>query len=316
MGPEDERGDSEEVADEGSDFAPPSARFQPEAMPVGSTPRRRRIWLPVILFLATVFTTFCSHGVRLYYPPWHVEVRPWSGLAYSAAVMTILMAHELGHFFQALRYRVPVSLPFFIPVPFGPIGTMGAVIAMRAHIGDRRALFDIGITGPLAGLLPTIAFCAWGLSMSEVGAVAHGPGVWRFGEPLLFQWLAHWMLGPLPDGHEVLAHPVAFAGWVGIFITALNLFPIGQLDGGHILYALLRKRAYPIAAIVLMGCIIGMVVSQYWGWSLMLLLLLMMGPRHPPTADDNARLGFWRIALGWLALAFVPIGFTPMPFLF
>ena len=131
---------------------------------------------------------------------------------------------------------------------------------------------------------------------------------------LLFKLLVHLTIGPLPAGQDVILHPVAFAGWVGIFITALNLFPIGQLDGGHVLYALLLRRAHVVARALLLAAAIAVVVWGYWGWTLMLLLLIWIGPVHPPTANDQVSLGVARTVLGWTSLLFVPLGFTPVPF--
>jgi membrane-associated protease RseP (regulator of RpoE activity) len=239
-----------------------------------------------------------------------------AGPLYAGAVMTILLSHELGHYLQARRHRVPASLPYFLPMPLSPVGTMGAVIVMRSRVADARALFDIAVTGPLAGLVPTLAFILLGLPRSTIVDSAGQPFILSLGEPLLFRLLARWTFGPLPEGQDILLHPLAFAGWVGIFITALNLIPIGQLDGGHILYALLRRRAHPVALALLVAAAVGIVAFGYWGWSLLLVLLLVFGPLHPPTADDGARLGPLRVLLGWATLLFIIVGFTPEPFVF
>lgn len=287
--------------------------------------------MPVLLFVATCGTTFMA-GTFL---GGHLDVLLWmlanqvlpeaaflgsmvvAGLSYSVPVMTILATHEAGHFIQARRYGVRCSLPYFIPVPLPPLGTFGAVIGMDSRVRDRKALFDIGISGPLAGLVPTIAFCIWGLSLSKYGA-PH-PQAMQFGDPLLFKLLAGWVMGPAPAGSEIIAHPIAFAGWVGLLVTSINLLPVGQLDGGHVLYALLRHRARLVASIVLAcaagAVIIGMVVYHYPGWVLMLAMLLLMGPRHPPTRNDYVRLGPVRVLLGWVTLAFIVLGLTPMPIL-
>jgi membrane-associated protease RseP (regulator of RpoE activity) len=262
-----------------------------------SAPVRRRVLLPLVLFLATCLTTYLAGGV-----------------AFAVALMLILTTHELGHFFQAVRYRVPASLPFFIPMPLSPAGTMGAVIGMQAHVGNRRAIYDIGITGPLAGLVPALACSVIGLHLSEVVQVAGRRDIMMLGEPLLFKLLSFLTFGPLAENQDVLLHPLAYAGWVGTFITGLNLLPIGQLDGGHVLYALLLKRAHPIATFVLFAAGVAVALFEYWGWSLMLMLLFVMGPKHPPTADDSVPLGTGRTILGWLTLGFVVLGFTPQPF--
>ena len=259
-------------------------------------PRRRRWQLPLLLFLVTCWSTYAVGG--------------W---LYAVAVMTILVCHEAGHFLQARRYGVAASLPFFIPMPFSPIGTMGAVIAMEARVGDRKALFDIGITGPLAGLVPTLICCVVGLHFSHVAPF--DPRFQQFGEPLLLKLLVWLKFGPLPAGHDVYLHPVAWAGWVGLLVTALNLIPIGQLDGGHILYGLLRKKAHFVATFLLAAALVAAVFFWLWWWWLMLFLLIWMGPKHPPTAGDDVPLGMGRIVLGWLTLAFIVIGFTPRPFM-
>jgi len=274
--------------------------------------------------MATCASTFLGYWWTGYGCWWyevgrHVENVPWSNfmpesLAYCACVMTILVCHEAGHFLQARRYGVYASLPYFLPMPFTPLGTLGAVIVMDSRVKDRRALFDIGITGPLAGLVPTLIFCVLGMQfgLSRVGV----PDLksFEFGDPLVFKWLTQLTFGPVPDGHDVLVGPMAFAGWVGLLVTAINLFPIGQLDGGHVLYGLLRRRALWVATAVLVGAVIGAAVFHLTMWWLMLLLLVLMGPRHPPTTNDNVPLGAARIVLGWLTLAFLPLGFTPNPF--
>jgi membrane-associated protease RseP (regulator of RpoE activity) len=185
---------------------------------------------------------------------------------------------------------------------------------MQAHIGNRKALYDIGISGPLAGLVPAIACSIAGLRLSEVVEIAGHNNVLNLGEPLLFKFLAFLTFGPLERTQDVALHPLAFAGWVGIFITGLNLIPIGQLDGGHVLYALLLRRAHAVAVFLLFAAMLAVAAFGYWAWSLMLVLLLLMGPRHPPTADDSVPLGLGRTILGWLTLAFIVLGFTPQPF--
>jgi membrane-associated protease RseP (regulator of RpoE activity) len=281
--------------------------------PVPPEPRRRRVWLPVTLFVATCLSTLAA-GV-LFSSGWSHGWGPalCDGLKYSSAVMTILLCHEMGHFLQAWRYGVHASLPYFIPMPFSPIGTFGAVIAMEPRRGDRRAVFDIGISGPLAGLAPTFVFCVLGLSWSTPSAAKPDPNEPLLGSSYLFgEMVSHFV--PANAGAEHIdLHPVAVAGWVGLLVTALNLFPIGQLDGGHILYGLLRRKAHLVATFVLMAAIVGALRFHLWHWWLMLFLLMFLGARHPPTADDDVPLGLARHLLGWLTLAFMPLAFTPIP---
>jgi membrane-associated protease RseP (regulator of RpoE activity) len=236
-----------------------------------------------------------------------------SGLTYAGALLLILGCHEMGHYLQARRYGVPASLPYFIPMPFSPFGTMGAVIIQGDHAGNRRTLFDIAVSGPLAGL--AVALPLLYVALAETNSIVvpkNQPGI-SYGDPVILRWMFESIHGPLSPGHDIELTPLLFAAWVGVFITSLNLIPVGQLDGGHILYALLRRRAYPVA----MGCLglaIGyMIYQQNHTYALLVILLLMMGPFHPPTGDDEAPLGWPRILLGWLTLSFIIVGFTPNP---
>jgi membrane-associated protease RseP (regulator of RpoE activity) len=297
------------------ELGPPSPWAAQGFRPV--QPRRRRVVLPVVLFLATCLSTYYA-GTAL--PGAH------PGLKFAVPLMTILLCHEMGHFLQAHRYGVYASLPFFIPMPGSPIGTMGAVIAMEPRVGGRRALFDIGITGPLAGLVPTLIFCVWGLHLSwglDLSRRIFASG--DLGEPLLFRYLCYLRFGPRAP-EVIVLHPMAFAGWVGLLITSLNLIPIGQLDGGHVLYALLRKKAHKVARFLLRAAWALVALDTAWAWVvrdaprllpwllMLVLLTFVVGPIHPPTADDDEPLGLGRTILGCLTLAFIVIGFTPTPF--
>ncbi len=303
------------------------ADLVPERADQRPQPARRlrpRMWLPLGLFIATCLSTFVVSalpaGVIPSDPPsldWGMFF--WGGFCYAVPLMTILICHEAGHYIQARRYRVAASFPYFIPMPLPPLGTMGAVIGMSSNMRDRKVLFDIGITGPLAGLLPTIIFCVLGLYWSDVRPMPLGVHQY-LGEPLLFKFMIHQIIGSLPPGYDVVLHPMAFAGWVGLLITSLNLFPIGQLDGGHVFYALLLKKSYRPASIILKLLAIGATIIAFAYsnpmWILMIVLLFLMGPKHPPTANDYVPLGRARTVLGCITLAFVLIGFTPMPFFF
>lgn len=287
-------------------WAPPhfvTVEVVPEpAPPAPPAPRQPRRLLPLLLFVATCLSTYYV-GTQ--------EFGLVKGLEYSACLMTILVCHEMGHFLQARRYGVRASFPYFIPVPIPPIGTMGAVIGMSSSIPNRRALYDIGISGPLAGLVPTLLFCVLGLRSAPV--LASELSTLQYGDPLLLKLLTHWIKGPLPPGSDIFLTPALMAGWVGLLITSVNLFPIGQLDGGHVLYALLRRKAHVVAMVVLVAGLVAVFLFKLAWWP-MLILLVFMGPKHPPTADDNTPLGTWRIVLGWLTLAFLVLGFTPRPF--
>lgn len=263
---------------------------------------RQRLKLAVFLFFLTCWSTFEAQG-----------------FVYSVAVMSFLLAHEMGHYVQSRRYGVPASFPYFIPMTFSPLGTMGAVIVQQGGVADRKALFDIAISGPLAGLVLALPLACYGIAHATIVDLPRNQEVFLFGDPLLFKWLTTLWHGPLKPGQELALNPILFAGWVGIFITALNLIPIGQLDGGHILYTLVRKKAHVIARLLLAFAALTVVYGglfiqdAYFSWTLMLALVWFMGPKHPPTANDYVPLGTARIILGWLTLSFVIVGFIPTP---
>jgi membrane-associated protease RseP (regulator of RpoE activity) len=288
----------------------------------GIRPRQR---LALWLFLATAASMFIAGmnpgdtGLGLI-PVWDRLTADQrhealiNGLTYAVALLAILGAHEMGHYLQSRRYRVPATLPFFIPLPISPFGTMGAVILQDGRSANRRMLFDIAVSGPLAGLVLAIPIAYAGIVQSEMKTIPPGGGYIRYGDPLVIQWMAEWIKQePVGDGRDLILNPLLFAGWVGIFITALNLLPVGQLDGGHLLYTLIGRRAHWVAVAVLALGVGYMVYTNYYAYVIVVGLLLLMGPRHPPTANDNVPLGLMRHVVGWLTLAFIVVGFTPMP---
>lgn len=288
--------------------------------------------LPLLLYVLTWLTTsgFRLDNFLLFYQfflslllfPMNPELahEAWSqfsgillqGLEFSIPLMFILTCHELGHYIQTRRYGVYSSLPYFIPMPFGPFGTLGAVIAMDGRIPNPKALFDIGISGPLAGLIPTMFCLYFGVKWSYLVPTS-SIGEMVFGFPLLFQYLTYWFYGPIPPDVTLAIHPVAKAGWVGLFLTSLNLLPFSQLDGGHVFYALIGRRAGAISWTVFYVIIILVILFQLWHWILILLILAAIGVSHPPTANDSIRLTPARRILGWATLAFVFFGLTPTP---
>ncbi len=301
--------------------------------------RRRERWgLHVALFLATLVTTTFAGAVLAgtiaydnpfdlftgSYPlPPHV-VRAWAaGLVFSLPLLAILLCHELGHYFTARRYDLDVSPPYFIPVPLVPsfIGTMGAFIRLRTILSDRRQLFDVGVAGPIAGFVVALPVLAVGLALSRP-LPGHGPLTGMLlgldgetavlGDSLVTLALRHLLHGSTP---ALLVHPVAFAGWVGMFVTMLNLLPISQLDGGHILYAAVPRWQRGIALVF--WCIVILLGRWWWGWYLwgFLVLLLSRGRLgHPPVLDAQRPLPPSRRALAWGALVLFVITFAPVPF--
>ncbi len=231
----------------------------------------------------------------------------WGGLQFSLALMAILTAHELGHYIFTIVYRVPSTPPLFIPFPFlSPIGTMGAVIMMQSGTADRRQIFDIGIAGPLAGLVVAVPVILLGIQYDDPIRLSLAGDTIAMGQPLLIQWLAGWVA---PERtHEFVmvsntqASPLLMAGWVGLLVTGLNMMPLGQLDGGHVTFGLLGGKSFWIAVAALTGAILFMAYSRVWIFSLMILLVLLMGLRHPPSSNDRRTLGLGRQVLGWCTL--------------
>jgi membrane-associated protease RseP (regulator of RpoE activity) len=306
----------------GEPLSPPVVTFPPVV-----TTRRPEPWTRyVVLFLLTVLTT--TFAGQTHYASFVVGfsdqtlgLSGWSlfvhGLWYSVSILAILGCHEFGHYYACRYYGVDASAPFFLPAPLPLTGTLGAFIRIRQPIPSKRALFDIGIAGPIAGFLVAVPVLFLGMSMSTVIRVptAFEGSVLELGEPLLFK-IATWLtFGAVPDGYTVNMHPVAFAAWFGLLATALNLFPIGQLDGGHISYAVLgRWSTYVTLAMVV--CLLGLVfLSTSWlVWSLLTIgMLIVFGPRHPPVWDEHVPLDRGRQWLAAFALLMFVLCFTPAP---
>lgn len=232
------------------------------------------------------------------------------------ALLSILLAHEMGHYLAARYYGVDASLPYFIPLPFlSFVGTLGAFIRLRSRIPNRRALFDIGVAGPLAGFLTCLPVLWLGVLEGQwVPLRGTGEGPEYFGEPLFFQWAVSWLKGPAPDGATLLIGPLGLAAWFGLFVTALNLIPVGQLDGGHAVYAMAPRWARRVSRVGLGVCLVLLYHRPTWlAWTV-LLLLLGRHP-HPPTGNDGAALGWPRVIVGVLAFAIFAGCFTPDPIL-
>jgi membrane-associated protease RseP (regulator of RpoE activity) len=239
------------------------------------------------------------------------------GLWYSGTILAILGCHELGHYFACRYYDVDASLPFFIPVPFLLTGTMGAFIRIRERIPSKKMLFDIGIAGPIAGFVVAVPTLFVGLAMSHVVRIpADAPGMLELGEPILFK-LASWLLwGTQPDGYSLNMHPMAFAAWFGLLATALNLFPIGQLDGGHVSYSVLGSRLSTYVTFAMLAVAVGLSVfaSSWIVWTTMMVVMLaVFGPKHPRVFDEETPLDRTRLALAVFALVMFVLCFTPAP---
>jgi membrane-associated protease RseP (regulator of RpoE activity) len=272
-------------------------------------------WLNLVLLALTFLTTTAAGARHAGVDLWREPGRFADGLPYSVALLLILGAHELGHYFAARSHRISVSLPYFIPVPFG-LGTFGAFIRMRSTPADRRALFDVAVAGPLAGLALALPALGFGLQHSAVvapdGKTHAGMDA---GSSLLFALVARLALGDgLSGGHQIQLHPLAFAGWLGLLITALNLLLIGQLDGGHIADAMLgRVRGAAVGAVALFALfVLGLFVwSGLLTWAL--IVYFIAGGKGLPPLNDITRMGVGRLAVGAIAFVLLFLILAPVP---
>jgi membrane-associated protease RseP (regulator of RpoE activity) len=291
-----------------------------QAWPLGDMTQPARPLLAVALFVATVISTFLAGAFffvgsetfdafrALPFPGWLV-----SGAPFALTLLTILGVHEFGHYFTARHYGAAVSLPYFIPAPM-LFGTFGAIIRMRSPARDRNSLFDIAAAGPLAGLMVAVPALIVGLMWSHVGTTTAGAGFGGFGYSLLTRLFVYLRFGALPAGSSIVTHPIADAAWVGCFVTALNLVPVGQLDGGRIAYALSARRHRLLGVgswVVLLGlgALTGSVNWFVWA----ALLLFLVGFDHSPPLDDLTPLSPMRWLLGIVCLALVILLLPPIP---
>jgi len=290
--------------------------------------RKKTVWLNVLLFILTVFSTFFV-GIVLSLNFKYAEVADQStqlgleasvftdpqiivlGVIYAAVLIGILLGHELGHYLTCRYYRINATLPYFIPAPT-LIGTLGAFIKIKSPITRKQHLFDIGVAGPLTGFVLSLPALFYGLSLSKIVPSLPREESLIFGEPLLLKIIGGLTLREVPLGNDIFLHPVAFAGWVGTLVTAFNLFPVGQLDGGHISYALLGPRSKSVARLFFIVFLV-MGVFFWVGWFVWALIILVLGLRHPRVIDEEAQLSASRKILGFMALVIFILSFIPAP---
>jgi hypothetical protein len=310
---------------------PPRAAFErvpslPELPPPPPLPRKR-VFLPLVLFLLTVISTLAvgaqfalayqQNREPLFFgdsPYLAILAEPGQlllGIPFSFTLLGILLAHELGHYFACRYYAIHASYPYFIPAPT-IIGTMGAFIRIRSPIVNRTALFDVGLAGPIVGFLFAVPALAVAIAASKLAPQAQAESLVSFGSPPLLTLLAA-VLRPGVDAESLLLHPVGRAAWVGLFATALNLLPVGQLDGGHIVYALdsRRHRRFSLAAVLML---LPLGIFFWPGWIVWAVLLAFLGFRHPALMDRWEPLDPRRRVWAWIAVAVFLLCFTPQPF--
>ena len=290
---------------------------------------QHRYWLHVLLFLITLATTTFagalayggfeeSVGIVRHTPLLSLGFFA-QGLWYSLPVLLILGAHEFGHYVLCRVHDVDATLPYFIPAP--PVvlitGTFGAVIRIREAFPSKKALFDIGVAGPIAGFLMLVPLLFWGVSMSQLVPVTHGGDMIYFGEPLLYKFAAWLHFGSVPSGYDVSIHPMAFAAWWGMLATALNLMPFGQLDGGHVLYSVMKRPRQAAIASVVTLIAAALLTTRSLSWISMLVIMVLMalflGLQHPRVIDEDTPLDPGRRLLAVFALVMFILCFTPVP---
>jgi membrane-associated protease RseP (regulator of RpoE activity) len=288
---------------------------------------QHRYWIHAVLLLLTLVTTtlvgaaqYASYRIESGQPPDGITAADYlpGGLWYSLTILAILGAHEMGHYLMCRRHQIDATLPYFLPVPLPLTGTLGAFIKIREPFRNRRALFDIGVAGPIAGFVVLIPLLFLGTALSPAATPpadpAEGRVVIQLGEPLLFQF-AEWAIWGNVDRDWINLHPMAFGAWFGLIATALNLMPFGQLDGGHVSYAVLGRRS-TVVSLVTVSAALGLTfISSSWyaAAGLMVLMLLVFGPRHPRVVDEYEELGRPRIVTAILAAVVFILCFTPAP---
>ena len=313
-------------------------------VPARPEPNKDKISTNIILFVLTVFSVMLA-GAQ---PEGPLPQDAWgqilalgkaifTGWPFALSLLGILVAHELGHYFMSRYHKTPATLPYFIPFPFSPLGTMGAFISMQAIPRNKRILFDIGVAGPLAGMVVAIPVLLYGLSLSTLGTIEPNPAGFLEGNSLLYllakfavfgrllpapvhqegllYWIQYFFTGrPVPfGGMDVFIHPIAFAGWAGILVTALNLLPAGTLDGGHVIYSLFGEKARKIFPYILVALA---VLGIFWtGWWLWAVLLLWLGRVNAEPLDQITTLDLPRRMVALLTLILFVLVFSPVPFM-
>ena len=287
----------------------------------------QRYWLHALLFALTLASTTIvgsrmqanfdrnlpffdlERDIAAFALLWRNPMLLLPGLPFSLTLLTILLAHEFGHYFACVYYRIDASLPYFLPAPTFT-GTLGAFIRIRAPIYSKRVLFDVGVAGPVAGFVFLLPALAIGLAFSKIIPGISHQGALTFGTPALL-WLLERAVFPGVPATDIYLHPVARAAWIGILATALNLLPIGQLDGGHILYSMVGDR-HKLMSRAFAALLVPIGIFYWSGWLVWAVLLLLFGMRHPAIYDPS-ELGAGRTRLAWLSLAIFLLCFTLAP---
>ncbi len=272
--------------------------------------RESKKWINFLLLIVTFLTTLMAGALQQGINPVVTITNLFKGLPFSLSIMIILGSHELGHYLMAIKNNVDATLPYFIPAPH-MLGTFGAVIKMRSPIRDKNALIEIGAAGPIVGFIFSTIAILIGLSLSKVATISGNEGI-ILGDSILIKLLTKLYFPDLSEGKDVLLNPIAFAGWIGYFITAINLLPVGQLDGGHILYALVGEKNR-IIGYVTFGIAV-LLIPLWIGWVIWAILFWIIGFKHPPPLDGISPLSKKHKIIGIISLIIFLLTFVPAPF--
>lgn len=277
-------------------------------------PRPANPWVNLVLFVVTVASVVLMGALNEGANPLQDPASLVQGIPFAFTLLAILGAHEFGHYFAARRHGVEVTLPYFIPMPLSFVGTFGAFTQLRSPVRNRNQLLDVGVAGPLAGLVITIPLLLIGLALSPVQPLPSGGGYIMEGNSLLYlgaKYLVHGQLLP-HNGVDVMLHPMAFAAWFGLLVTAFNLLPVGQLDGGHIVFTLIGDKIRYVGTLFV-GILLIMGVTLWQGWFVWAILIFMLGVGHPPPLNDVTPLDSRRRLLAFMAVLITLLVFVPMP---
>ncbi|MCX8069379.1 MAG: site-2 protease family protein [Thermodesulfovibrionales bacterium] len=270
--------------------------------------------LHITLFVLTFFTTLTAGALNLGINILEEPARVIEGFPFASSLMTILLCHEFAHYIASYRHNTAATLPYFIPAP-SFIGTFGAFIKMKSPITTRTALMDIGASGPIIGFIASLIASIVGLYLSDIVKIQPNMEYMKLGDSILFKFLSWLVIGNVPEGYDIFLHPIGFAGWIGMLITSLNLLPIGQLDGGHITYALVGDKHRSIS-ILLIVFLIFMGIIFWEGWLIWAVMMLILGINHPPVLYWEAKIPSSRIKIGFASIMIFFLTFIPEPFKF
>ncbi len=273
---------------------------------------KNKLWIHILLLVLTIITTLYAGALNAGYNPFNDPYNLLYGIPFSLSLMLILGLHEMGHYLASRSRGIKATLPYFLPVPHPLIGTMGAFIKVKSPITHKDALMEIGAMGPIVGFIVALPVSIIGIYLSKVVPSFATTTHLKLGTPIIFNILTYLIHGHIPEGSDIMLHPIAFAGWLGMFVTSLNLLPMGQLDGGHVSFALFGDAHKVISRVTFITLLIlGLFWPGWWFWNVMLVFL---GLYHPPILNHIAPLSRRGRIIGIVAIIIFILTFVPIPF--